>query len=86
MIGAKTKILRALLRGEKITPLDANRIGRTTEGGRRIREIRIDYPVLRERIEGTKYFRYYLDPEYLKEYRAKNKAVRVWENVKNIFR
>lgn len=82
----KFKILRAMLRGDKITPLDANRIGRTTEGGRYIRLIRVTHPVIKERIEGTKYYRYYLDPEYVREYRAKNRAFRCWENIKGLFR
>ena len=86
MIGARTKILRVMLRGEKITPLDANRIGRTTEGGRRIREIRNSYPVIKERIEGTRYYRYYLDPEYVKEYRNKARVKRIWENLKSFFK
>ena len=86
MIGARTRILRAMLRGEKITPIDANRIGKTTEGGRRIREIRVNYPVIKEKIEGTRYYRYYLDPEYVKDYRRKRRISRFWENVKSLFR
>lgn len=81
----KFKILRVLLRGEKITPLDANRIGRTTEGGRYIRMIRVTHPVIKEKIEGTRYYRYYLDPEYVAEYKKKRKLSRIWEDAKNLF-
>lgn len=85
MIGARARILRALLRGKKITSLEANRIGRTTEGGRRIREIRDKYPVMKEEVEGVKYCRYYLDPAYVAEYRSKNRMHRYWENVVSWF-
>lgn len=86
MIGARARILRALLRGKKITSLEANRIGRTTEGGRRIREIRDKYPVMKEEVESVKYCRYYLDPAYIAEYRNKNRMWRCWENVVSLFR
>lgn len=80
------RILRALLKGKKITSQEANRIGKTTEGGRRIREIRDKYPVMKESVAGTKYYRYYLDPDYIKEYRRRNRLYRFWENVKSLFR
>lgn len=83
MEGAKKRILRALLRGQKITTLDANRIGRTTEGGRRIREIRDSYPVLKERVKGEDYFYYYIDRDFLKEHRKQQKGI--WEAFREIF-
>lgn len=86
MIGARMRILRALLKGKKITSQEANRIGKTTEGGRRIREIRDKYPVMKESVAGTKYYRYYLDPDYIEEYRRRNRLYRFWENVKSLFR
>lgn len=85
MKSSRLRILRAMLKGQKITPLDANRIGRTTEGGRRIREIRIDYPVIKERIENTRYFRYYIDPVWLEEYNQKSGRHRMWGLVKSLF-
>lgn len=80
------RILRALLKGKKITSQDANRIGKTTEGGRRIREIRDKYPVMKESVAGTKYYRHYLDPDYIEEYRRRNRLYRFWENVKSLFK
>ena len=85
MTGSKMRILRALLRGEKITSYQANRIGWTSEGGRRIRQLRTMYPILKEKVPGKNYYRFYLDPEYIKEYRKKNRLVRMWENVKGLF-
>ena len=81
----KFKILRVLLRGERITSFDANRIGRTTEGARIIRRIRETYPVIKERVDGSRYYRYYLDPLFIKEYRAKNRMLRIWDNVRGVF-
>ena len=85
MTGSKMRILRALLRGEKITSYQANRIGWTSEGGRRIRQLRTMYPILKEKVPGKNYCRYYLDPEYIKEYRSKSWVVRILENAKTLF-
>lgn len=35
---------------------------------------------------GTKYYRYYLDPDYIEEYRRRNRLYRFWENVKSLFK
>lgn len=85
MIGARMRILRALLKGRKITSYEANRIGMTSEGGRRLRQLREKYPILKEKVRGKNYVRYYLAPEYLAEYRKQNRVVRIWENVKSLF-
>ena len=85
MRSSRLLILRALLSGRKITTYEANKIGRTTEGGRRIRQIRETYPVLKEKIGDTRFYRYYLDPVYLEEYRKKRRLIRIWENVKSLF-
>ena len=77
MRSSRLLILRALLSGRKITTYEANKIGRTTEGGRRIRQIRESYPVLKEQIGNSKSYRYYLDPAYLEEYRKKRRLVRL---------
>ena len=45
------RILNAMLKGRKITPAEANRIGRTTDGTRHIRFIREKYPVKDEKVE-----------------------------------
>lgn len=67
---SKRRIFNALKKGARLTAYEANTIGRTTEGGRRIREIRQEYPVLKEAIPDSRQYRYYLDPEYLRESRS----------------
>lgn len=59
------RILEAMLQGKKITPVEANRIGDTTDGTRHIRFIREKYPVKSEKVEGELYHRYWIDEEYL---------------------
>lgn len=66
---SKKLILQALLDGQRITAYDANIIGHTTAGARRIRQIREDYPVLKEAVPGEMYVRYFMDPEWLAEHR-----------------
>lgn len=83
MEAAKKRILKAMLRGEKLTTLDANTIGRTTEGGRRIRELRSTYPIIREQVPGERYSWYYIEPEFLKEHRKTQKNI--WDAFKEIF-
>ena len=68
--GARKRILKALMEGRRISVLDANIIGNTTEGGRRIRQIREQYPVLKEAVAGSSYCRYYMDPDYLKQVKS----------------
>lgn len=70
---SKRAILGALLRGCRLTAYDANVIGKTTAGARRIREIRKTYPVLKESVAGEMYCRYYIDPAWLEEYRKNKK-------------
>lgn len=60
------RILDAMLSGMKLTPYDANEIGKTTDGTRFIRFIRQKYPVKSERVEGELYKKYWIDEEYLK--------------------
>lgn len=84
-VGAKKRrILKALLMGRKITSYEANRIGKTTEGGRMIRFIREKYPVIKEPITGEVYYRYYIDKEWLSAYR-KDKVASFTNNVKSFF-
>jgi hypothetical protein len=59
------RILQAMLEGKKITPIEANQIGNTTDGTRFIRFIREKYPVKQEKVEGELYHRYWIDEEYL---------------------
>lgn len=59
------RILEAMLQGKKITPIEANQIGNTTDGTRFIRFIREKYPVKQEKVEGELYHRYWIDEEYL---------------------
>lgn len=61
----KRSILLALLSGQKLTPFDADDIGKTTEGARLIRFIRKDYPVKDVRVEGERYHLYWIDEEFL---------------------
>lgn len=85
-MGARRRILNALLRGEKLTSLEANRVGRTTEGGRRIRQIRENHPVLKEKVPGSKkHYRYFLDPAYVEEYQNKTGIRKVWAAIKSLF-
>ena len=67
------RILAALLRGMRLTPDDANRIGKTSYGTRLIRRIRETYPVLKADVAGQDYKLYYLDPEWLHEYKEEQK-------------
>ena len=59
------RILYAMLMGEKITPLDANRIGHTSDGTRMIRHIREKYPVKNEQVKGESYHKYWIDEDYI---------------------
>lgn len=70
---SRRAILQALLNGRKLTAFEANEIGQTTAGARRIRQIRETYPVLKEPVPGEMYCRYFLDPEWLHEYRQNKK-------------
>lgn len=66
------RILNAMLQGRKITPLEANEIGQTTDGTRFIRFIREKYPVKSEKVEGELYHRYWIDPDFLYEFWKSN--------------
>lgn len=70
---SRRAILKALLEGKRLTAYDANLIGQTTAGARRIRQIRESYPVLKEPVPGEMYVRYYMDPEWLAEWRKEHK-------------
>lgn len=70
---SRRAILNALLEGRRLTAYDANIIGHTTAGARRIRQIREDYPVMKEPVSGEKYARYYMNPEWLAEWRKERK-------------
>lgn len=78
------RILAALIRGMKLTPDDANRIGKTSDGTRYIRFIREDYPVLKAEVAGEDYKVYYLDPEWLHQYRIEHKRP-LGERVRGFF-
>lgn len=83
---AKKRILNALKKGARLTAYEANIIGKTTEGGRRIREIRQEYPVLKEAVPDSRQYRYYLDPEYLRESRSTGVFRKLFEFVGEIFK
>lgn len=74
---ARMLILQALLQGCKLTAYEANQIGKTTAGARRIRQIREDYPVKKERVPGEAYCRYYFEDEFLAEWWKSNPSVAV---------
>ena len=82
---AKRRILNALKKGARITSWEANQIDKTSEGGRRIREIRLEYPVLKEAVPNSRQCRYYLDPEYLRESRKSGVFRKLFEFVGEIF-
>jgi hypothetical protein len=65
----KGRILNALLMGARLTPLMANEIGVTTEGTRIIRKLRELYPINKERVTGSIYYRYWIDEAFLKNRR-----------------
>lgn len=69
------RILNAMLQGRKITPIEANQIGNTTDGTRFIRFIREKYPVKSEKVEGELYRRYWIDEAYLAELKEVGKQV-----------
>lgn len=58
-----------MLTGRKITPYEANEIGKTTEGTRFIRHFRERYPVKDEKVEGERYHKYWFDETFLKAWR-----------------
>ena len=63
---AKRLILQALLEGARITSYDANIIGHTVAGDRRIREIRKDHPVedvWTQDEYGRRFKVYFMNPE-----------------------
>lgn len=67
------RILNAMLKGMKLTPNEANEIGRTTEGTRMIRRIRESFPVMKAQVAGTNYYEYFIDPAWLAEYKKGNR-------------
>lgn len=69
------RILQAMLEGKKITPIEANQIGNTTDGTRFIRFIREKYPVKQEKVEGELYHRYWIDEEYLAQLKEVGRQV-----------
>lgn len=69
------RILDALLAGRKITPIEANQIGNTTDGTRLIRFMREKYPIKHEKVEGELYHRYWIDESYLAQLKEIGKQV-----------
>ena len=82
---SRRAILRALLNGEKLTASEANKIGNTTAGARRIRQIRETYPVLKEPVPGEAYCRYYIDPEWLCEFKKKRQKKTIGRRIGDFF-
>lgn len=70
---SRRAILRALLKGDRLTAYDANKIGHTTAGARRIRQLRETYPILKEPVPGEMYCRYFIDPDWLHEHKQSQK-------------
>lgn len=69
------RILNAMLKGRKITPIEANQIGNTTDGTRLIRFMREKYPIKHEKVEGELYHRYWIDESYLSQLKEIGKQV-----------
>lgn len=69
---SRKAILKALLNGDRLTAFDANKIGNTTAGARRIRQLRETYPILKEPVPGEMYVRYFIDPEWLYKYKKEH--------------
>lgn len=81
---AKSKrIEEALLQGRRITPFEANKIGETTDGTRYIRFLREKYPIRDEKVEGELYHRYWIDEDYLREWR-KSKGAEVQTSTEEV--
>lgn len=81
---AKSKrIEEALLQGRRITPFEANVIGNTTDGTRYIRFLREKYPIRDEKVEGELYHRYWIDEDYLREWR-KSKGEEVMTSTEEV--
>lgn len=68
---AQQRILNAMLAGARLTPMMANEIGMTTEGTRKIRKIRENYPVRSEKVAGELYHRYWIDEAFLMNYKKR---------------
>ena len=69
------RILYARLMGEKITPLDANRIGHTSDGTRMIRRIRERYPVKNEQVKGRSYHVYWIDENFIEDLKRERNEI-----------
>ena len=63
------RIFAAMLAGRKITPFEANEIGKTTEGTRFIRHFRERYPVKDEKVAGERYHKYWFDEDFIKAWK-----------------
>lgn len=81
---SRRAILKALLNGDRLTAYDANKIGNTTAGTRRIRQLRETYPILKEPVPGEMYVRYFIDPEWLAEYKKRQEKP-LSERIKTFF-
>lgn len=81
---SRKAILGALLRGYRLTAFEANKIGNTTAGARRIRQLRETYPILKEPVPGEMYVRYFIDPEWLVEHK-KNQKKTLNEKIEDFF-
>ena len=68
----KQRILRALLQGQVLTPMEANEIGRTSDGTRVIRKLREEnWHIRKERVAGEVYYRYWMDEGFRMNFKAK---------------
>lgn len=81
-------ILAYLLTGRGITSIEATRKWDITRLAARVSDLKKQgYNIVSVR-EGSgfgSFVRYYLDAECVKEYRDKNIALRIWDNLKDIF-
>ena len=67
----KQRILRALLQGQVLTPMEANEIGRTSDGTRVIRKLREEnWHIRKERVAGESYYRYWMDEAFRMNFKA----------------
>ena len=71
----KKRILNALLMGARLTPQMANEIGMTTEGTRIIRKLRETYPISKEKVQGSVYYRYWIDEAFIRNLKKQVRCV-----------
>lgn len=82
-INKTRRILLALLDGEVLTPYTANKIGGTTDGTRKIRKLREEWPIKSEKVKGEDYYRYWIDQDFLYDWWQNHKKDKYVTSISN---